>query len=234
MQAVQDPGTANVVTGHDAADEGAPVSANIAREVGQVTPEQRAALLGEEPVTLWMTGLSGSGKSTLAKSLERRLIDLGRPCYVLDGDNLRHGLNRDLGFSPEDRRENIRRAAEVARLMNEAGLIVITAFISPYRRDRAMARHVVGDSRFVEVYLETDIAICERRDPKGLYRKARAGEIADFTGVSAPYEPPVAADISLDTGTLDVEQCVDMLWRVAFTGGRGKHDEPKRGSMLAE
>jgi adenylyl-sulfate kinase len=183
-----------------------PASRNIALEVGQVSAADRAALLGQEPVTIWLTGLSGSGKSTLAKALERRLVDLGRPCYVLDGDNLRHGLNRDLGFSPEDRGENIRRVAEVARLMNEAGIIVIAAFISPYREDRESARRVVGGDRFVEVHLSADLATCEGRDPKGLYRKARAGELPGFTGIGAPYEIPETPDLVLDTGRLTIEE----------------------------
>ena len=135
-----------------------------------------------------MTGLSGSGKSSLAYALEKRLFDDGRLCYVIDGDNVRHGLNRDLGFAPEDRAENLRRVAEVARLFNDAGVIVITSFISPYRRNRDDARRIIGAERFIEVFVDAPLAVCEERDPKGLYRKARAGEIADFTGVSASYE----------------------------------------------
>ena len=160
---------------------------------------------------LGVVGEAGSGKSTLARALERRLTDLGRACYVLDGDNMRLGLNRDLGFSPEDRRENIRRVAEVAKLMNDAGLIVITAFISPYREDRAMARAAIGADRFAEVHLSTSLETCEQRDPKGLYAKARRGDIAEFTGVSAPYEAPEAAALRLDTGALSVEQAVQRL-----------------------
>lgn len=188
-----------------------PASENIRLEVGEVSAADRAARFGHPPATMWLTGLSGSGKSTLAKALERRLFDAGRPCYVLDGDNLRFGLNRDLGFSPEDRCENIRRVAEVARLMNDAGLTVVTAFISPYRDDRDNARAVVGEGRFVEVYLSTSIEECERRDPKGLYRKARAGELRDFTGVNAPYEAPDSPDLTLDTGALGVGECVDRM-----------------------
>ena len=189
----------------------APESENIRAEIGQVSASERAARLGRRPVTVWLTGLSGSGKSTLAKALERRFFDAGRSAFVLDGDNLRFGLNRDLGFSPEDRRENIRRAAEVARLMNDAGLTVITAFISPYREDRAGARAIVGNDRFIEVHLSADLAECERRDPKGLYRKARAGELPDFTGVSAPYEAPLAPELTLDTAVIGIEECVDRL-----------------------
>ena len=174
----------------------------------KVSVSERARLLGQSPVTVWLTGLSGAGKSTLAVELERRLIDAGRPCYLLDGDNVRAGINRDLGFGPEDRRENIRRIAEVASLLNDAGLIAVTAFISPYREDREMARQIIGAGRFLEVYVNAPLEVCEQRDPKGLYRKARGGEIADFTGVSAPYEAPAAADIVLETGARSVEDCV--------------------------
>jgi adenylyl-sulfate kinase len=156
-------------------------------------------VLKQQPLTVWLTGLSGSGKSTIAQALERRLIDAGHACFVLDGDNMRHGLNRDLGFTPEARRENVRRVAETARLMNDAGLVVITALISPYREDRAMARAIVGEPRFFEIYLAADVAACERRDPRGLYAKARRGEILNFTGVNAPYEVPDDASIVLDT-----------------------------------
>jgi bifunctional enzyme CysN/CysC len=188
------------------------VSRNVSRQASKVAAEDRARVLGQLPLTVWLTGLSGSGKSTIAHALERRLIGAGRACYVLDGDNLRHGLNRDLGFSPEARRENVRRVAETARLMNDAGLIVITALISPYREDRAMARRIVGDASFLETYLSADIAACERRDPRGLYAKARRGEIADFTGVNAPYEVPVDPGIVLDTDIETAEACVDALF----------------------
>ena len=201
----------------------APASRDIAWEGGAVTPEQRSKLFGNTPVTLWLTGLSGSGKSTLAKALERRLIELGRPCYRLDGDNLRHALTRDLGFTPEDRRENIRRVAEVARLMNDAGLIVITAFISPYREDREMARRIIGPESFVEVYLSADLSTCEKRDPKGLYVKARRGEISGFTGIDAPYETPQAPGLVLDTGAAAVAECLERLLEEAsrhFAGRR--------------
>ena len=188
-----------------------PVSHDIRWESGAVSPSRHAKLLGHQPVTLWLTGLSGSGKSTLASALELRLTEDGHACYRLDGDNLRHGLNRDLGFSPEDRRENIRRAAEVARLMNDAGLVVITAFISPYREDRVVAREIIGAGRFVEVYLSASLATCERRDPKGLYARARRGELAGFTGIDAPYEVPQAADIVIDTGAVSVEEATQRL-----------------------
>lgn len=166
------------------------------------------------PVTVWFTGLSGAGKSTLALALARRLVGNGRACHVLDGDNVRHGLNRDLGFSAADRNENIRRVAEVAKLMNDAGLIVITAFISPYRQDREMAREIIGAEKFFEVHLATPIAACEQRDVKGLYKKARAGEIADFTGVSAPYELPINPVASVDTSLVSVDDALIKLYKI--------------------
>jgi adenylylsulfate kinase len=193
-------------------------SSDITWEASEVTLPMRCAALGQNPLTVWLTGLSGSGKSTLARTLEHRLMDLGRVCYRLDGDNVRHRLNRDLGFSAEDRSENIRRAAEVAALMNDAGLIVITAFISPFREDRELARRAVGNDRFLEVHLDAAIEICERRDPKGLYAKARRGEIAHFTGVNDPYERPEHPDVALDTGKLSVEACTQQL--LAVISGR--------------
>jgi len=180
--------------------------------VGKVSARERATLMAQRPVTVWLTGLSAAGKSTLASELERRLVDAGRPCYMLDGDNIRTGISRDLGFGPDDRHENIRRIAEVARLMNEAGLVAITAFISPYRADRAMAREVVGAERFIEVHVAAPLEVCERRDPKGLYAKARRGEIPDFTGVSAPYETPESPEMVLETAQASVEQCVLQLF----------------------
>jgi len=178
---------------------------------GQVTGEERAHLLRQRPATVWLTGLSGAGKSTIACALERRLLEGGHAAYVLDGDNVRHGLNRDLGFSPQDRAENIRRIAEVARLLNDAGLIVITAFISPYRADREMARSIVGAADFLEVHVNTPIQVCEGRDPKGMYKLARAGELPAFTGVSAPYEPPPDPLCSIDTANCTVDECVELL-----------------------
>jgi adenylyl-sulfate kinase len=178
---------------------------------GQVTGDERTLLLKQKPATLWLTGLSGAGKSTVACALERRLLNRGHAAYVLDGDNVRHGLNRDLGFSPQDRAENIRRIAEVARLLNDAGLIVITAFISPYREDRETARSIVGSAGFLEVHVNTPLQVCEERDPKGFYRLARAGEIQSFTGISAPYEPPPDPVCSIDTAVNSVDECVDLL-----------------------
>jgi bifunctional enzyme CysN/CysC len=193
-----------------------PEKREITWHAGQVAAADRARLLGQRPVTVWLTGLSGSGKSTLAFSLERRLLLSGRSSYVLDGDNVRHGLNRDLGFSPKDRAENIRRIAEVARLMNDAGLIVITAFISPFREDREMARQIIGMERFIEVYLNTPLEVCEGRDTKGLYRKARAGEIQGFTGITSPYEPPDSPRLTLDTAAISVGECVQRLEAALF------------------
>ena len=185
-------------------------SRNITWTEQAVSVEARARRNGHRGGVIWFTGLSGSGKSTLSSAVERRLFSLGYQVFVLDGDNMRHGLNSDLGFSPDERAENIRRVGEVAALMSRAGMVVLTAFISPYRSDRARARKAVGDS-FHEVYVKADLATCERRDPKGLYRKARAGEIQEFTGISAPYEPPETAELVVDTAAMDVEQSVDAI-----------------------
>ena len=181
----------------------APVSQNIVKSESLVSQADREKLLGQKGATIWLTGLSGSGKSTVAKELEKQLIDQGHLCYILDGDNVRHGLNRDLGFSMEDRKENIRRIAEVAALMNDAGVIVITSFISPYISDRADARAVIGDESFIEVFIDTPIEVCEQRDPKGLYKKARSGEIQQFTGISDPYEAPQDAELTINTESTD-------------------------------
>jgi len=189
----------------------APSVRNLTWQSGRVSAAQRAALLGQEPATVWLTGLSGAGKSTIAAELEQQLVAQGRACFVVDGDNLRQGLNRDLDFSPHARTENIRRAAEVAQLMNEAGLIVICALISPYEEDRAAARAIIGAERFIEVYVSTALAVCEARDAKGLYRKARAGLIPDFTGVSAPYEAPAAPALALDTSVIGAAEAAQAL-----------------------
>jgi len=188
-----------------------PVSQNITREGNLVTDEDRQHMLGQRAMTFWLTGLSGSGKSTLAKALEERLISEGRLCFILDGDNIRHGLNRDLGFSMEDRSENIRRISEVARLFNQAGVIVITAFISPYRKDRELARSVIGAEAFQEVFIDTPLEICEERDPKGLYKKARSGEIQQFTGISDPYEKPETPQFTVSTHGASPEESVEHL-----------------------
>jgi bifunctional enzyme CysN/CysC len=176
-----------------------------------VSREERESRAGHRGGVVWFTGLSGSGKSTLSTELERALFASGFLVYVLDGDNLRHGLNSDLGFRPQERAENIRRVGEVAALFADAGFISIAAFISPYASDRNRARAAAGDRPFIEVYLKTDLATCERRDTKGLYKRARAGEIRDFTGVSAPYEIPDDPDIVLDTGLESVAICTERL-----------------------
>ncbi len=188
-----------------------PRSTNIVRALGSVGAVDRRRVLGHGPATIWFTGLSGSGKSTLAFALERTLIDQGVAAYVLDGDNIRFGLNRDLGFAPEERAENIRRIGEVCRLMHDAGLIVLSAFISPYRADRDRVRDLHPEGSFYEVYVDTPLETCELRDVKGLYAKARAGEIAEFSGISAPYEPPTEPELRLDTAQLDLDRCVTRI-----------------------
>lgn len=190
----------------------APAASNIFWHAGKVPAHSRQACLGHQPPTIWLTGLSGAGKSTIAYELEKLLLEDGKACFVLDGDNIRHHLNSDLGFSATDRRENIRRTAEVARLMNEAGLIVVTSFISPFREDRAMAGAIIGKDRFVEVYVSASIDVCEARDPKGLYAKARAGKIPEFTGISSPYEPPLRPALTIDTGALPLEDATRALF----------------------
>lgn len=184
---------------------------HVVWHAGHVCPEEREQLLGQQAFSTWLTGLSASGKSTLAYALERRLTDLGYLCYVLDGDNIRHGLNSNLGFTHADRTENIRRIAEVARLMNDAGLIVISAFISPYRADRDMARRIIGATRFREIHVSTPLSECERRDPKGMYGRARAGQLPEFTGISAPYEEPENPHVRIDTAGVDVAHSVNCL-----------------------
>ena len=181
-------------------------SQNLRWQTLDIDQEARADLLGQRPCILWFTGLSGAGKSTIANLVEKRLHALGRLTYLLDGDNVRHGLNRDLGFTDVDRVENIRRVAEVARLMVDAGLIVLVSFISPFRSERRMARALVGQGEFVEVFVDTPLGVAESRDPKGLYRKARQGDLKNFTGVDSPYEPPEHAEIHLDTTRLSPEE----------------------------
>ena len=184
---------------------------NITWHVGEVSREDRAAARGHRGATLWFTGLSGSGKSTLSHRVEKKLADRGAVTYVLDGDNVRHGLNGDLGFAPEDRKENIRRIGEVAKLFTDAGILVLTAFISPYRADRAAVRERMGAGDFVEVYVSTPLEVCEQRDPKGLYKKARAGEITGFTGIGAPYEAPESPELDVDTAEADLDACADKV-----------------------
>lgn len=186
---------------------GEPVSTNIVRAEGHVDGSDRAAVLGHASRTVWFTGLSGSGKSTLAFAVERELIEQKVAAYVLDGDNVRFGLNRDLGFAPEDRTENIRRIGEVCRLFQDAGMVVLTAFVSPYAADRDAVRALHPHGRFVEVFVDTPLEVCEQRDVKGLYAKARAGEIPEFTGISAPYEPPQNPEVTVDTSR-PLAECV--------------------------
>jgi adenylylsulfate kinase len=189
----------------------APKSKNLTWSHSHVSSEQREKLLGHGSATLWFTGLSGSGKSTVALEVEKRLIEAGQIAYVLDGDNVRQGLNANLGFSPEDRTENIRRIGEVAKLFNDAGVIVLTAFISPYREDRDQVRDTLPDGTFLEILVDCPLDECERRDVKGLYKKARAGEIPEFTGISAPYEAPVKPELVVKTAEHDVAACAESV-----------------------
>ncbi len=181
-------------------------STNIKWHHGKITKEDRVKLLNQKGVTIWLTGLSGSGKSTIAVELEHALIENRHQAYILDGDNIRHGLNKNLGFSPEDRAENIRRIGEVAKLFTEGGIITITAFISPYREDRDAVRKLLNDGEFIEIYVKCPLDVCEERDTKGLYKKARAGEVKDFTGISAPYEEPLNPELTIDSSKLTVEE----------------------------
>ncbi|MCS6978426.1 MAG: adenylyl-sulfate kinase [Gemmatales bacterium] len=194
---------------------------NITWHEGHVQRETRQQLLGQKGCTIWFTGLSGSGKSTIAYTLEHALVQRGRLAYVLDGDNIRHGLNKNLGFSAEDREENIRRIGEVAKLFADAGLITMTSFISPYRKDRDNVRHLheQGNLPFIEVYVCTPIETCEQRDPKGLYKKARAGQIKNFTGIDDPYEPPLKPELTLDASQLSPQDAAATLLR--FLAHRG-------------
>ena len=194
-------------------------SENITWHHADVKREDREKLHGHKGACLWFTGLSASGKSTLALAVEGMLHDLNCHTYVLDGDNIRHGLNKNLGFSPEDRSENIRRIGEVSNLFVEGGSIVLTAFISPYREDRDMARALIPEGRFFEVFVDCALEICEERDPKGLYKKARAGEIPEFTGISAPYEEPLKAELTVDTGKQSLEECAQLVVDALKTNG---------------
>ncbi|MGB2078935.1 MAG: adenylyl-sulfate kinase [Vibrio sp.] len=189
--------------------------ANIVWHQHQVTKQTRAKLNAQKPVILWFTGLSGAGKSTVAGAVEQTLAGLGYHTYLLDGDNVRHGLCQDLGFSDQDRRENIRRVGEVAKLMLDAGVIVLTAFISPQQQERDLVRGLVDDDEFIEVFVDAPLSLCEQRDPKGLYKKARQGEIKDFTGIDSPYEAPTSPEIHLhsEPSNLDelVQTCIQEL-----------------------
>ncbi len=195
-------------------------STNVFWHENHVLRADREARQGHPTAVIWFTGLSGSGKSTLANELDWRLFERGVSSYVLDGDNIRHGLNGDLGFSPEARTENIRRIGEVAKLFADAGTIAITAFISPYREDRDKVRALLDrEEDFVEIYVEAPLEVCEERDPKGLYKKARAGEIPEFTGISAPYEAPARPEIVVNTAEADVAACVDRIIDVLVERG---------------
>jgi bifunctional enzyme CysN/CysC len=184
---------------------------NIHRQHLDVSREVHARIKGQKPAVLWFTGLSGAGKSTIANLVEKKLVALGKHTFLLDGDNVRHGLNRDLGFTDADRIENIRRVGEVARLMADAGLIVMTAFISPFRAEREMVRAMLPEGEFIEIFVDAPLAEAEKRDVKGLYAKARAGEIKNFTGIDSPYEPPEHPEIRIDTNKLGAEQAAELI-----------------------
>ena len=200
------------------------MSTNITWHHGHVSADDRRKMLGHGGAILWLTGLSGSGKSTVARLAEKKLVERGVLAYVLDGDNVRHGLNADLGFGDKDRTENIRRIAEVAKLMADAGVVVLTAFISPFRADRARARSIAIEGTFFEVHVATPLEECERRDPKGLYKKARAGEIADFTGLTSPYEAPESPELVIGADGASPEACaaqlIELLEQRGLVGAR--------------
>ncbi len=184
---------------------------NIQFQHFALTQTERAQIKHQTPMCLWMTGLSGAGKSTLANALEQELNKKGKHTYILDGDNLRHGLNSDLGFTEADRNENVRRAAEAAQLMVDSGLIVIVGLISPFKKERDWARSLFNDNQFKEIYISTSLQECEQRDVKGLYQKARRGEVRDFTGIDSPYEPPENAEVIIDTQNKSVDECVQQI-----------------------
>lgn len=195
------------------------VGQNLFRHKGKIDRGKRELNNGHRSGLIWLTGLSGSGKSTLAHELEQKLFERGVQAYVLDGDNIRKGLNRNLGFSSQDRQENIRRIGEVSKLFVDAGMIVISAFISPYENDRAYARDLISDGDFMEVYCKSSLAKCEERDVKGLYKKARKGEIENFTGISAPYEEPINPEIIVDTENLSLQECVENVLKYLVVNG---------------
>ena len=192
---------------------------NITWHQSALAKIHREKLLNQKGVVIWFTGLSGSGKSTLAHAVEEELFKRGHLCYVLDGDNIRHGLNKNLGFSPEDREENIRRIGEVSKLFADAGIVTMTAFISPYRKDRDLARNLLNEGEFIEVYAKVPLDVAEQRDPKGLYKKARAGEIKEFTGISAPYEKPLNPELFIDTSVLNLEESKNSVIRYLEENG---------------
>lgn len=186
-------------------------SSNIVWHDSEVTKQDRRRLNAHKSAILWFTGLSGAGKSTISAELEKRLFKKGIRTFRLDGDNIRHGLNKNLGFTPEDRTENIRRIGEVSKLMVDAGLFTLSAFISPYRADRKQIRQLVEDNEFIEIFVKASLSICEERDPKGLYKKARLGEIKEFTGIDAPYEEPTSPELIIDTNTLSIDESVQKI-----------------------
>ncbi len=196
---------------------------NVIPHSFSVNREMRSAIKEHSSFLLWFTGLSGSGKSTIANAVEKELCHRGIHTYILDGDNVRKGLNNNLAFSPEDRKENIRRIAEVANLMVDAGLVILAAFVSPYKEDRKNIKNIVGEENFIEIFVNTPIEECERRDVKGLYAKARAGEIKDFTGVNAPYEAPESPNVEIDTTKVSIKKAVDII--IAYIDNKLKIDE---------
>jgi adenylylsulfate kinase len=199
---------------------------NVVWQTSSVTKAQRAVQKQQTPYVLWFTGYSGAGKSTVANAVEQQLFDLNLHTYLLDGDNIRHGLNKDLNFNDTDRTENIRRVGETTKLFLDAGLIVITAFISPFRAERQMVRELVNKGEFIEIFMNAPLEICEGRDPKGLYKKARAGEIDSFTAIDSNYEPPLTPDITLDTSIMSVDECVANV--LAYLRSAGKLQEQPR------
>lgn len=192
---------------------------NVTWHDHRVTKEERCKQNGHKGAVLWFTGLSGSGKSTIANTVDHKLFEMGKHTFVLDGDNIRMGLNKNLGFSPEDRTENIRRIGEVSKLYTDAGILVMTAFISPYLEDRDQVRAILGDGEFIEVYVQASLETCEERDPKGLYKKARAGEIKGFTGIDAPYEAPEKPELVLDSDVKGIDDLADEV--VAYLEANG-------------
>ena len=192
---------------------------NIKWHHGKISRNDRVNLMKQKGGTIWLTGLSGSGKSTIAVELEHALIENKHQAYILDGDNIRHGLNKNLGFSPEDRSENIRRIGEVAKLFTDANIITITAFISPYRQDRDNARKLFQAGEFIEIYIKCPLDVCEQRDTKGLYKKARAGEVKEFTGISAPYEEPLNPELTIDTSKMSIEESTRAI--IAYLEDKG-------------